>query len=86
MTTPRSELWKGIIGDARSNVSAEVEQKLVSGLALMTKEGDFGDETMSKLKATELSLYDRPEDGKKQARVVFELVVQKGEPWRDGRN
>jgi len=78
MSSPRLQLWKEIVSSAKGNLSPEIKQQLVDALAILTKDGDFGDLTISSLKATELSIFERTADGKKQARVVFELVVAQG--------
>ncbi|KZT06487.1 uncharacterized protein LAESUDRAFT_653521 [Laetiporus sulphureus 93-53] len=44
-------------------------------LPAFTREGDFADTVITNLKAIELTIFDRPQDGKQQTRVVFELTV-----------
>ncbi|PCH40753.1 hypothetical protein WOLCODRAFT_136971 [Wolfiporia cocos MD-104 SS10] len=75
MTAERVQHWTNAMQDARGNVPTELKDKLIRLVAIFTREGDFGDSVVLGLKATELSLFERPEDGSTQARVVFELTV-----------
>ncbi|CCM05515.1 uncharacterized protein FIBRA_07741 [Fibroporia radiculosa] len=79
MSAERLQLWKSIVDhDRHGNLSQELKDKLTYALASFTQEIDFGDDVMRHFKATELSLFDRPEDGKKHARVVIQVDVHRG--------
>jgi len=71
MTSP----WASRVEGVKGNVSPKLKDKLVQIIPALAKEGAFADSTMKSLKATVFDVIDRPEDGKKQARVIFEVVV-----------
>lgn len=78
MASDRLQAFNKLLEGAEGDLPEEIRQKLVSALTFLTRPDDFLDNIMMQLKAKELRVYDREEDGKKHARIVFELVVQKG--------
>ncbi|KAL6307038.1 hypothetical protein BKA93DRAFT_728071 [Sparassis latifolia] len=62
--------------ETRTNVSSEMIQQLTELIPYLSSEGLFGHEILQRVKLHDVSVYERPEDGKTCARVVFRLTVE----------
>ncbi|KAH9942588.1 hypothetical protein B0H21DRAFT_824142 [Amylocystis lapponica] len=67
-------MWR--LDDVQGNVSPEVKQKLVQVMTHFTKGHEFGYPVFKRTKVKEMSLFEREEDSKLQARMVFEITEQ----------
>ncbi|KZT06488.1 uncharacterized protein LAESUDRAFT_725935 [Laetiporus sulphureus 93-53] len=73
----RLQFWKDNVDNAGGNLSRDVKDRFARVLPEFTRKDDFADSVIMNLKITELTVFERPEDGKTQARVVCEITVKK---------
>lgn len=63
---------------AGGNVSEELKEEMTEMIGIVMKGERFARQTLSRMRLLEMWVTVRPEDGKRQARTVFEIEVDRG--------
>jgi len=61
--------------EIKGNVPPEMQEQLIQVLVPLTPEKGFASEIYKQLRIKEMSLFEREQDGRMQARIIFEITV-----------